>query len=610
MKKNKLLVFLYFLLIAGILNAQQQVSKSEARQAAINILYKKSDVLRISYNTEIGTVHSFYNRNGDTLMYEVVFENGATILLSGSKACQPVLGYYVKNQSDKSSVFDTTNINVPCGLQALLNDYAKEIEWCFSQGNIALSYQNQWNELQQSNYPTNNLRTYTEVLLNLTTQWGQWVSNDYDCYRNSNKECISYKQGDSEAYNFFVTSTQNSCNSVPPSNKCPLGCAAVAMGQVMYYWKYPMTYDWCNMHYELRSNRPNYVKERNVIAGFLKDCADAANTFYCIAGTCNSSATLIYDTKHALVNHFDYSTDITHRLRSSYITNTPKWKKFITDDLDNGRPVIYGSLGTNADGHWWVIHGYNSNDEFYMNFGWNGGSDGWYTLNGLGSVGTPPSNYNQTQEALFDIYPSTNENYCNYTFSLDNHFAAGGTHQNVPQTYMKLETASATSPAAWRTIQSGQSAEYVAHERIVLKQGFKAESGSYFKARIEPCNNCNSAKVAVKSLKNGVEIEEELYIAVGDSEEEQPLGEGKTIAEEPQVYPNPTTGVLTIDTKNENNRIQMIELYNMQGTKLFTFNGNNSLFQEIDISHLPSQVYNLKIQVSGQVFTKKLVLQK
>jgi len=54
----------------------------------------------------------------------------------------------------------------------------------------------------------------------------------------------------------------------------------------------------------------------------------------------------------------------------------------------------------------------------------------------------------------------------------------------------------------------------------------------------------------------------------------------------------------------------MIELYNMQGTKLFTFNGNNSLFQEIDIFHLPSQAYNLKIQVNGQVFTKKLILQK
>ena len=111
--------------------------------------------------------------------------------------------------------------------------------------------------------------------------------------------------------------------------------------------------------------------------------------------------------------------------------------------------------------------------------------------------------------------------YCDYTFSLDDHFASGGTHQNVPKIFMKLESASETSPAAWRTIQSGQNAEYVAHESIRLLPGFKAEAGSHFVARIEPCNNCNSAKVMVKSLKNGVDVEEELYIAVGDNEEKQ-----------------------------------------------------------------------------------------
>jgi len=112
----------------------------------------------------------------------------------------------------------------------------------------------------------------------------------------------------------------------------------------------------------------------------------------------------------------------------------------------------------------------------------------------------------------------------------------------------------------------------------------------------------------MKILDNGEEIEKELYIAVED-EEEQPLEASKTIAEEPQVYPNPTTGLLTIDTKNGNNHIQTVELYNTQGAKQFTFNGNYDSFQEIDISNLPSQVYVLKVHVNGQIFTKKLILQ-
>jgi V8-like Glu-specific endopeptidase len=151
---------------------------------------------------------------------------------------------------------------------------------------------------------------------------------------------------------------------------------------------------------------------------------------------------------------------------------------------------------------------------------------------------------------------------------------------------------------------------------IVFLPGTKIESGSHFVAKIEPCSgnlvSCgtHSAKVMMKSLENGEEIEKELYIAVEDEEEEQPLEESKTIDEKPQVYPNPTTGLLTIDTKNGNSHIQTVELYNTQGAKQFTFNGNHDSFQEIDISHLPSQVYVLKVHVNEQVFTKKLILQK
>ena len=162
---------------------------------------------------------------------------------------------------------------------------------------------------------------------------------------------------------------------------------------------------------------------------------------------------------------------------------------------------------------------------------------------------------------------------------------------------------------------SGSDYTLTAGSNIVFLPGTKIEAGSHFVAKIEPCSgnlvSCgtHSAKVMMKSLYNGEEIEKELYIAVED-EEEQPLEESKTIAEEPQVYPNPTTGLLTIDTKNGNSHIQTVELYNTQGAKQFTFNGNYDSFQEIDISHLPSQVYVLKVHVNGQVFTKKLILQK
>jgi len=82
MGRNKILIILSMLLVVGIANAQQQVSENEARNAAVNLLYNKTEILKKLSDTNIKTVHNLYNKNGNVLIYEVVFENGATILLS------------------------------------------------------------------------------------------------------------------------------------------------------------------------------------------------------------------------------------------------------------------------------------------------------------------------------------------------------------------------------------------------------------------------------------------------------------------------------------------------------------------------------------------------
>jgi len=595
MKKIRYLIIVCICLLLGKVIAQQQVSETEARNAAITTLYNKAEILSKSSNSNIETVNSFVNASGDTLLYEVVFQNRATILLSGSRACLPVLGYYIKDPNENGAIFDTTNNDVPCCLHTLLSDYTQEIERCFAKDTIDLYYENLWRYLQQPNF--SKPHTKAVVSLNLTTKWGQNYSN---------------LGGDCHAFNYYVTKTGGK-KCACDERYCPAGCVAVAVAQIMKYWNYPVylsenieQYDWCNMSDSLIVefepnhplnptpfwiNNPNYIKQRNAVARLIKDCGEATNTSYCV-GNCSSSSSII-NARHALVQHFEYNDRAVHRLKSSYLTNIEKWKNFIKEDLNNGRPVYYRSGGLNADGHAWVCYGYNSDDNFLFNWGWRGRYDGWFTLDGLSNING--HNYNVSQEAIFEIYPNTNQNYCNYTFSLADHFNSGGTHQDVPKTYMIIESAPETSPAAWRTITSGQSAEYVAHEAIILKPGFKAEADSHFVARIDPCDGCKSANVTVKSFVGGEEVEEELYIAVGDFEDEGAISEMITVADEPKVYPNPTSGLLTINTKNDNIFIQMIELYNTQGSKQYTFNGSYSSFQEIDISCLPSQVYILKI---------------
>jgi len=67
MRKISFLMVLCIIEIAKITNAQQQVSENEARNAAINTLRNKEDVLKRSSDTEIDTVYSFTNNKNSVL---------------------------------------------------------------------------------------------------------------------------------------------------------------------------------------------------------------------------------------------------------------------------------------------------------------------------------------------------------------------------------------------------------------------------------------------------------------------------------------------------------------------------------------------------------------
>ncbi len=604
--------------------AQQQVSMDEVRNAALQTLNSRQAKGDANDEARVQKINTLKNKAENTLMYEAVFDNGQAVLLSGSKACLPMLGYF--DLPDGKSIFDD---DMPCCLKFLLQEYKEQIDLCFQNDTIQLYYKNEWQELQQETSASKqqgaNLRaqitnpTTIVVAPLLTSRWGQGELSCND-------------------YNYYVPSGCGSCNKLA-------GCVAVAMAQTMYYWKYPvytvnltnieMTFDWCNMVDALNAGSPNYINERNAVARLIKYCGDEVGMSY----GCSASSASTSDTRNALVNKFNYSGDASYQKKSSY--SNSNWISKIKSNLNQGRPVLY--RGESTGGHAFVCDGYTSDDFFHFNWGWYGSyGNWWFTLNDLN-----PGSYNFTssQAAVFNIYPQNTQDYCDFELSLQDHYLAlvtsiaykfallGVPFQAIPSQYfetihqanpkyatrltsaypgtIKIGNITTSTPPSWYTVEPGETKEYVAHESIILKPGFHAKAGSNFTARIEPCNNCISATVKVKSLSSsGVEVEEELYIAVGDNEEELFLSEKEIAIAKLQVYPNPTTGLLTIDAENDNNSIQMIELYSTQGTKLFSFGGNSGFFQEIDISHLPSQVYILKIQANGQTFTKRLILQK
>lgn len=81
---------------------------------------------------------------------------------------------------------------------------------------------------------------------------------------------------------------------------------------------------------------------------------------------------------------------------------------------------------------------------------------------------------------------------------------------------------------------------------------------------------------------------------------------------ETTIYPNPTSGKVTIELNSSVKNAAVVRLYDMVGTTVRVVSkslntGNNTV--EIDMTHLPAGVYNAVIYVDGQSINRKIVKQ-
>ena len=90
MRKTKNILAILILLFVQLGVYGQQISRQEAINAAVNTLNYQIGRQLLS-ETNVDTVLT-NTSNGYTLLYEVRFRTGATVLLSGNKSCIPILG--------------------------------------------------------------------------------------------------------------------------------------------------------------------------------------------------------------------------------------------------------------------------------------------------------------------------------------------------------------------------------------------------------------------------------------------------------------------------------------------------------------------------------------
>lgn len=233
---------------------------------------------------------------------------------------------------------------------------------------------------------------------NTPNRWNQQSNNSgtSDLNKSYNKFCPTFYQ-------------------IPEANGGTyVGCTAVAMGQILWYWKWPSYaripvsidiagitskdfethfYDWGNMPGLIYNTTP--LTQINNVAGLLRDCGYSGNMIY---GKKGSSMTLT-NAMYALRNDFQFSASM-----KQYSAGATKFNNIIKSEIAAGRPVMIQATHTSdASSHTFVIDGYDSNaDEYHLNMGWGYTETAWYSVSGANSY----DNYRIARRMLYEIIPN------------------------------------------------------------------------------------------------------------------------------------------------------------------------------------------------------------
>lgn len=295
------------------------------------------------------------------------------VLVAGDDRSIPILGYSTTGTFDYASLTDNA--------RNWIEHYEQEI--ASIQKNNAAPYENtaaEWESMMTGTYTASK---GTVVAPLIQTEWGQSVCND---------DLIAVSDG----YNKFCP-YDNAAKS-----RAVTGCVATAMAQIMKYWNWPekgkgsysythpsygkqeanfgqTEYDWDNMPVALLKKSTD--AQVNAVATLIYHCGVAVNMNYGVSG----SGAYDEDAASALKSYFRYTSTM---IKKSVYSNS-SWISALKTELDNGRPVYYSGCNSNREyGHAFVCDGYDDNNMFHFNWGWNGKHHGFFAVTDL-----TPNNY-------------------------------------------------------------------------------------------------------------------------------------------------------------------------------------------------------------------------
>ena len=380
-RRTKLFFVLALLLVPTLLLAEE-ISLNRARRTAETFLSKREGGTRANARLTCINVDAT-TRSGEPMDYYIFNrEGGGFVIVSALDAAIPVLGYSL----DKSFSLD---VDMPESLADMLALYRYQIRARRASGASATAEERaRWEDEGSLT------RTERPVTVDLkTAEWGQGAPFNRFCPLDTNgKRTIT-------------------------------GCTATAISEVMYFHKHPLAgtgtlpgytktngitiedrplgyaYEWDKMLPKYKN--VTYTDEQaDAVARLMSDVGVMCQAKYGASSTSAGSKTGV----PLLATYFGYDKGVLFYVHN-YLTDA-QWKEALLEELGEGRPLVcYANIPSGGAGHNFVIDGYDEANRFHVNWGWNGGSNGYF------SVGAFYGGYNVGQIGYARIRPDQGGDY-------------------------------------------------------------------------------------------------------------------------------------------------------------------------------------------------------
>ena len=184
--------------------------------------------------------------------------------------------------------------------------------------------------------------------------------------------------------------------------RCPSGCVATALAQIMKYWEWPVngvgsysytsnygvlsadftkTYQWdkmrdiYNAYYDADWNiiKEWTQEEGDAVAQLMADLGVALEMDYAPGGSGSNDIMV----ERAMRNHFRYEVENHPRLSMA----SSEFVDLLVTELQQSRPVYFSGGSASGSGHAFVVDGCKADGYFHVNWGWGGMSNGYFNVN-------------------------------------------------------------------------------------------------------------------------------------------------------------------------------------------------------------------------------------